>query len=625
MAKKKPTKKSKPKVFKKDRITLFLGGFIALLALVIYSNTLGHEFALDDIPAIGENYVTKQGFKGISTIWQEHYRFGFWNNAPELYRPLPLTMFAIEWAISPNNPFLHHLINVLFYAGTGLLLFFTLKKILPNKELLIFLAAAIFIAHPVHTEVVANIKSRDEILAFFFFLASLNLLWTYLKNKKIVYLISCLFLYGMALFSKESAITFLALYPLFIYFFRRESWQKEIIKVAWFLIPVVLFFAVRHQIIGGVGYEKSISILDNYLVGIDNSVNQMASIIQLVGKYVWTLIFPITLCSEYGFNQIPTSNFGNWQVILSITVFIGLLIGAIIGIKKRHFLSFCILFYGITFSIFSNMLVLIGSSYGERFLYIPSLGFALAIAFGLTKLVKHKKSYQSFFIINKIPLLLGGLIILGYSAKTIQRIPAWKNSLTLYATDIKTAPNSAKLNYHYGLELSKKGAESNSQNDKKEFYQKAIAAFQKSISIYPKYSDAYGQLGLTNFRAGNSEKAMKYYQKAVQLNGNNAKIYSNMGIIFMQNKEVQNALRVYQKAVELDPAFVDARRNLGAVYAQKGDFKKAIIQFSAGLKYAPNDATLNFYLGSAYRDSGDRVLGQKYLEKAYRLNPTLKK
>ncbi len=628
MAKKKQKakiKKEPNKATQSNNKNWIWGLAIALLGFLIYANTLGHDFALDDFSAIKDNYVTKQGVSGIPTIWQEHYRFGYWNSVGELYRPLPLTMFAIEWEIVPDTPAIHHFVNVFLYALTGLLLFLLLSKILESKsQLIAFLATILFIAHPVHTEIVANIKSRDEILAFLFFLITLHLIWSYIYRHKTSYLILGSLSYGLALFSKESAITFLALFPLIIYFFSPTTWKRIGVVTTALLFPAVLFLIVRSQVLSGfVTGGKVNSVLDNLLVAIDQPIDRMATTILLLGKYLWTMVFPHPLGSDVGYNQIPATNFGDWRVLLSLVAHLGMIGVAIWGFKKKHIWSFCALFYGISFSIFSNVFVEIGSSFGERFLYIPLLGFTLALAYGLQQVFPAKG--QGLLKANKWALMIGGALVVLYSIKTIDRNSAWKDSFTLYATDIQTAPNSAKLNYHYGLEASKKGQMEPNVTSKQQYFKTAKMAFNKAIALYPTYGDAYGQLGLTLYREGKEQEALKNYEQSVKYKTNNALVYSNMGIIYFQKKQLDKAKEVYLKAVSIDPRFVDARRNLGAVYAMQSNFPKAIEQFREALKYAPNDATINHYLGSAYRDSGNASAGRPYLEKAYQLNPQLRK
>jgi tetratricopeptide (TPR) repeat protein len=132
-------------------------------------------------------------------------------------------------------------------------------------------------------------------------------------------------------------------------------------------------------------------------------------------------------------------------------------------------------------------------------------------------------------------------------------------------------------------------------------------------------------LGLSYYREGNKDKALENYQLALKFKPNFPLVYSNMGIIFFERGELEKAKESYEKAVQYDPRMIDALRNLGAVHAMQKNFPEAIKWFSQALQYAPDDPTINFYLGSAYRDAGRVAEGQPYLEKAYRLDPKLKK
>jgi hypothetical protein len=201
-----------------NRAKWVLGVLVGLVAFILYFNTVNHEYVLDDFSLISENTVTTKGIKGIPTIFQNHYRVGYYLIDDGIYRPLSVAMFALEWELSPNNPYLSHWLNVLFYVFTGWLLFITLAKLLKNYNLVIpFLISVLFISHPVHTEVVANIKSRDELIGFFLTIASLYYLLKYFEKEKIYYLILVSFLFFGALLAKETAITMIVLLPSLIF------------------------------------------------------------------------------------------------------------------------------------------------------------------------------------------------------------------------------------------------------------------------------------------------------------------------------------------------------------------------------------------------------------------------
>ena len=609
---------------------LMMGLICALFGFLLYANTLTHQYALDDASVITDNFITKKGLEGIPLHLQNSYRFGYWNSKGTLYRPVSLLMFATEWQISPDNPFLYHLINVLLYAFTGFLLFYTLSRILSGTNLLFsFLVTLFFLAHPVHVEVVANIKSRDEILAFLFCIATLYFLWDYVQSGKLKGLILALLAFSLAMFSKENSITFLAIFPLVLFFFSKKT-IAEIAKISvLMLIPALLYLGVRYRIIEGATIA-SISPLDNLLMAAPDVVSKKATAFLLIGKYFLTLIFPHPLGSDFGYNQIPIVSFGNWKVLLSLIAFIGIIVFALIQLPKKKMIAFGILYFMITFSIFSNLIIDIGSSFGDRFLYMPSLGFAIvltALIFKFSKLQWKPEPFKLNGLIKKygIVLAIPAVIILLYSIKTISRNKAWYDSYTLYAADIHTAPNCAKLNYHLGLEQNKKGLAETNPQLKTEWMDKAMDRFRKALEIYPSYGDAYSQLGLAYFRKNDFNNALTNYAKALEYKPNDAQTYSNMGIIYFNQGNLAKAREVYEKAVQLHPRFVDARRNLGSVYAQTKQFDKAIEQFNEALKYAPDNATLYLYLGYVYRDKGDTATAQNYFNKAYQLDPSLRK
>ena len=107
---------------------LWVGLLATALGFVLYINTLGHQYTLDDFSAIKENWVTKGGLKNLGIIFSTEYRYGSWNSPGSLYRPFSLAMFALEWQLSPDKPFLMHLMNVVYYALTGWVLWATWRR-----------------------------------------------------------------------------------------------------------------------------------------------------------------------------------------------------------------------------------------------------------------------------------------------------------------------------------------------------------------------------------------------------------------------------------------------------------------------------------------------------------------
>ncbi len=610
-------------------ISLIAGLVAAALGFLLYSNTFGYYYALDDYSLIKDNWVVKGGIKNIGIIFTTEYRFGTWNSPGSLFRPIPLTMFALEWQLSPDKPWISHLMNVVFYSLTGWALWITWRRVLGNyPPTLAFLAALIYIAHPVHTEVVANIKSRDEILGMLFSTLALYSIWRHFENYDRKWLAMAALSYGVAMFSKEGSIMFIFLFPLTMWYFSEQSPGKILKTTATMLIPVALFLLVRRNALGGQQYQEIYSILDNFLVGAKSQSERLASAFMMCWEYLKVLVYPATLVSDRGYPQLKPVDFSEWRAIAGFLIYLVMGLWALWKLPKKHVLSYAIFFYLICYSIFSNVFFLIGTSYGERLLYLPSFGFALALAWGILKMLKIDDMTNLLNPNNKgTPLwTIAGILLSVYSVRTILRNPTWENSASLYASDLPNSPDCAKLNYHNALEVARIAMDEKTGSVKdRAGLERAVECYSKCINLYPEYHDAYGSRGIAYFRLGQYDKAFDDYQVSIKYRPNNATVLSNMGFIYFMRGQLEKAEEVYKESIKWDPRFVDARRNLGAVLAMKKRFPEAIEQWEEGLKYDPQNATLLLYIGSAYRDMGQPDKAVPWLEKAYSVDPSLKK
>lgn len=605
-----------------------VGLLAAGLGFLLYANTFGHTYALDDFSAIKENWVVKGGLKNLGTIFSTEYRYGAWSSPGSLYRPLPLAMFALEWQLSPDNPSVSHFMNVVFYALSGWVLWMTWRRILVDyPPAMTAMAVLIFMAHPVHTEVVANIKSRDEIFSLLFNTLALYFIWRHLEEKKNSLLLAAMGTFSLALFSKESSFLFLFLFPLTIWFFSRASLGDNARVSGLMAIPAALFILIRHVALATQPYSEVYSILDNFIIGAANQVERYASAFSSCWRYLQVLFWPHPLVNDMGYPQLKPVGFSDWRAGLGLLSFFGTGIWALLNLGRKHFLSFAILFFLITFSLFSNVFVIIGTSYGERLLYVPSLGFAFAVAWGICKIFKINDLSNIWKPNgNSMAWIVAGLLVGLYSVKTVLRNPAWYDSASLYAADLPTSPNCAKLNYHNALEVTRIGMDEKTGTviDSTQIL-KGIEAYTKTISLYPEYHDAYGSRGLAYFRLKKYDQAFVDYQKALKYRPNDAKVLSNLGFIYFMRQQLDQAEEVYRKSIVYDPRFVDVRRNLGAVLAMKKQFPQAIEQWKVALQYEPRNTTLLIYIGSAYRDMGQPAEAAPWLEKAYAIDPSLRK
>ncbi len=612
---------------------LLLGLLLAFIAFGLYVNTLGHEFVLDDSNAIFENHFVKKGIEGIPDILTTEYRAGYWKARGNLYRPVSLVMFAIEWELFPNNPFPGHLINVLVYALGAFLLFMLLCRLLPGWNLLIPAAITLlFVVHPIHTEVVANVKSRDELMSFLFLLLSVHLLLDHLEGRRRRGLLWAGIAFFLAMMSKEGVITMLAAVPLLLYYFTKAQARQIWMAAASLAAGAVVYLVIRAAVLSQqTGEYYDLLLIDNFLVGAQSFTERTATAFLVLGKYLWMLFCPYPLSIDYAYNQIPIVNWADWRPIASLAVYLALAAIVLRRFFKKELWVFGVAFYLIAISLYSNLIITIGSGFGERFLFLPSLGFCIAFVEGIRLLTKSdwkmpsSTQWTQMARAVKWPLLVVVVLSVVGSAMTIDRNRAWEDHLTLYSTDVKHAPNSARLHYWYGNEIMKiKAMQAPTEEEKQKYLDEAIQQYNEALRIHPDYADAYGQRGLAWYRKGDRQRAAADYQQAIDRKVGSWKVYNNMGVIYGEQGNFQEALKYFNYALKVDNRFPLPYKNIGATYLLMGDVDKALEYLHQGERLATEtDADvlkeIYTYLAECYQRKGDTANQQKYAQLAARL------
>lgn len=605
-------------------------------AFLLYANTLGHEYAVDDTLVILKNSLTKQGIEAIPQIMTTDAFYGFFGEdykfvAGGRYRPLSLVTFAIEWELFGKTPFVSHLVNVLLYGITGVVLLFLLYRLLNSKipeswALTVpFMAALLFIGHPIHTEAVANIKGRDEIMGFLFAILTLWFSIRYVMKERMRELITALVMFMLALLSKENPITFLAVIPLAMYVFTDAKPQHY----AYTMIPLLVLSGIYiylRQTFTDVALDAETNEVLNQPFLYASVAEKYATISHILGKYLKLLFVPHPLTHDYYYNQIPMIGWSNIKAWGPLLINLGLGGYALYRLPKRDLLSFSILYYFITLSIVSNIVVVVGTTMSERFLFMPSLGFALAIAVLLQRLAS-KLSNSSFTAQSVFwsPAVVGILIaILGlYSFKTVHRNQAWKNDFTLFQTDVKHSPNSAKIRNALGGELVAQSKEVDSEATKEEYLNRAIKHLNKAIDIYPTYLNAWLLLGNAHYNlTDDPDQAKPYYEKTIELKPSYFEGNYNLGSIYLENDDYKEAIPYLKEAVQIEPQKFEARYNLAEAYLKGGQPDKAIDEYNKLLEERPQMANLYYKLGLAYgKRKGNYDEGIRYIKKAIEMDP----
>ena len=624
------------------------------LGFLLYTNALNHEYALDDAIVIYDNMFVKDGISGIPGILSKDTFFGFFKEegkanlvAGGRYRPLTLVMFAMEVQFFGEKPFVGHLFNGLYYGLTVVLLYLLMLQLFRPKQnaakayFIALATAIIFAVHPIHTEVVANIKGRDEIIALLGSLAAMYFSFRALREKNTRFQILAGGLFFLGLMSKENAITFLAVVPLAYYFFTKESTSTIMRQMVPFVIGAAVFLAIRFSVLGMNFGGSTFEMMNDPFIKVEGgryiaftAAERIATVLFGLGKYLQLLIAPMTLTHDYYPRQVGVMSFSDWQVGASLVVYIGLLIYSLMRLTKKDPISFAILYFLITISIVSNILFPVGTHLAERLLFMPSVGLGLALAILGYRFSKGKAasgklpSYRHF----SMTLALLAIVAVVFAGRTVMRNPVWKSNYTLFTTDINYSPNSAKLRNAVGGELVTLSVEEENETRRQEMLQEAVGHLNEALRIHPNYKNAYLLLGNAYNYLQQYDQSIDAYQQALRIDPAYHQARNNLGITYKDagkyygetKGELDKAINYLKRAIDILPNEYEVLRLLGVAHGVKGDAIAAVEYFTLAANEQPKDAMAWYNLGIAHRTLGNTEISEQHFQKAIEIDPNLR-
>ncbi len=554
--------------------------------------------------------------------------------------------------------FVSHFMNVLFYALSCFILFKVLQLLFANKEQrkwylsVPFIASLLFLIHPIHTEVVANIKGRDEILSLLGALLAMFFVFKFLRRQRNIYLLGIFTAFLLGLFSKEIAVVFLAIIPISIYFFSDKTQKVKfgLISFIPLLLASAIYFYARHKVLGGFSFEPSQELMNNSFLGMEAG-EKYATIFYTLLIYLKLLIFPHPLTYDYYPYHIPVMDWTNLWPILSVVIHLGLGIYALIGLKRKSPVAYGILFYFIALSPVSNILFPIGVFMNERFVYAASIGAVIVFAVLILKYIQNQK------LLNTILLLIFVL----FSIKTISRNRFWKNDFTLFTHDVKISKNSAKSNTSAGGKLTEEALKPGNSDKRNEYLNQAVGYLHKAIEIHPKYVDAYLLMGNAQWELHhNLDSTFKYYQEILKMNPSYNQVYENMleskiSVVFedagkaksnirilhqMESfkpnnykinyylgriygrylNDLENSLKYLEKASSADTTKVAVFKDLGVVYGLVRQYQKSAIAFEKAIEIDPDDPVLKLNLAMTYANLRDFKNAKSLMDEILRMD-----
>lgn len=523
---------------------LVLALVLFVFSWLLYANTLVNEFVWDDRTLIVENAdIRSLDAPTVKRLFTTHY-WDVLGGPGGLYRPLSALSLHLDYQLYGKSPAGFHATNATLNALVTVMVFVLVLQLFARVRLA-FLTALLFAALPLHTENVAWVSGRTDVLATLFMLLSLAAYaWWRRRGVATGFVLSAL-AYVAAVLSKEIA---LVLPPLVLLVEAgpfpglddtggRWRWPRGRLATtaAVFFGIAALALWVRHAVLG-----SALESFQPFATGISSTV---ALSLSILAGYAWKLVAPLSLNAEW--QAAEPAGLADVHVAAGLVV-AAALVWALVRWRRRGEAVFAVAVFLVGLGPVLNIFPITEVS-AERFLYFPSLGFCLAVAWGLERLLQNRRS-------GAAALALAGLLVVAYGVRTVVRNRDWRDEATLFG---KTAEGAGDV---HRVHLN---------------------------------------LGNVHYRAGRFRQALEEYQKAVDLDPKDARVWSGMAGAYKALGQLDEAFRCMQRALAIDPRNASMHNNLGMLYVQRGDLGDAVASFRRALEYQPRHEQARFNLGLA--------------------------
>jgi Tfp pilus assembly protein PilF len=530
-------------------------GLLLAVAALVYANSVTNDFTMDDIPlyVVNNPQVTHPSLRALFTP----------SNFTNAFRPVTFATFAFDWKIGQGLAPEFHFTNLVLHALVTLLLYMLLQTLfqgLPQANSIAFVAALLFAVHPIHTEAVASISGRAELLAAGFLFAAWLL---HLKDREV----PALLCFALAVLSKESAVAFLPLVIVGDYATSRWKTLSGYLRIA---AVTVLYLAVLWQVRRIHPHISGTPFMDNPLVALP-ALPRVLNALRVAWKYIALQLYPATLSCDYSFNQIPV--YRTWRELVPTAFATAAVFAAWIWAvrKRRQGLVIAGALYVAAFIVTANVFIPIGTIMGERLAYLPSAGFCLLLALAWNWLRERQRT---------IALAVLAVLIAALGVRTIARNRDWRNNDTLYTAQLTSAPNSTKTHQNMALVYM------NHQQ-----FALARQEFDTALQIYPSEPHTLASYGVLEASQGNFQEAGRKMEKALSMVGRENPAYDeiavNLSALYIQTNHMDGALNILNREIAESPGYGPAWANRAILHYKRGETAAARSDVETAVRLDP--------------------------------------
>ena len=600
---------------------------IAFTIFLLYGNSLSNEWGLDDELVIYNNARTATGLEGVPRVWKEHYVDD--GNARYGYRPVTSTTFQFEYARHGAEPFYGHLYSILLYVLNCVLVYLLMVRMFRRFHWLLPLTIILlFIAHPLHSEVVLNIKSRDELLAFFFGFMAFGIFLIYGDTRKWYLIPLGLGALVVGFFAKQSMAALFLIIPLALHFFTElKRGQVLMLTSVLLLMFVALFFGNKMFLDQGMALDviREFKYFENPIVSERLGFAQRLPMGGGVTLYnLGLFLFPYPLLCYYGFTVIDVEAWG-WSspiALIGLVLMLAMFVVSLRYWKQKSIWVFFLLFTLVSLGAVSNIIKPLPGVVAERFMYLPSLGLCMLLGWGVMRALqaplqsagKYKNLVAHWFVML--------LLVIPAAVVVAKRVPDWKDQTTLFDRDADAAEQSTKLHALAGGHMLKLAQREESPQLRDAIVKKAISHLEQAIAIYPGYYKMHNNLGFAKlFFYAQFDAAAVHFRDAIRNRDEYPDANYNLGFCFDKMGQLDSAAHYYGRAIEYQEDYILSYQKIFPVLMKSGRHDEAIaLQHKAlGIFEYPREFYIN--LGDAHQYLKQPVDAIGWYEKAFEQGP----
>jgi len=520
---------------------------IVLFGVIAFLPSLWGGFIFDDLPLMKSSVIldsspSKVLTTGVLNILDAKYQ-GYW-------RPLGLFSIWLEHKIFGLHSFFFKLDSLIIHIFTAILIYFTILLLLrknnfdeKSQKIISFFTALLFVVHTSHTEAIAMVSGRYDLMAAFFTILTFYLFirWLYDENKSVYWLIASSLAFFLALISKESASP-LPILLLFLYIFPKIPRKKLAIGILTILVVAIfIYFPLRLHFMPG----------ETHLIRAgDKFYGALFNIPHIISRYIQIMLFPFRPNPLYHIDIFTISL--DFRTAISWIITIPFIIVLIYFLIKRKIEGFGLAWFFVFLLPAIGIFETVGSYIAERYLSIPSIGFLLTVVVLVVHRYFHKRiSY----------LLLWVFAIALCSTSFIYTETVWTSQMKLGNYIVKHSPRRSTGYMMCAIEAI------SADNPVK-----AIEYLRKhAVSIGTKYKDFCKISAVVHSMLGDTDSAMYYYKLGISVDENDPQFHNNLGFIFFKQDEMDSALFHFKRSLEITPNYPYALRNLILFYLAEGD------------------------------------------------------